>query len=41
METSKMTFYDILMWGLVFGAIGFAGHVFTLINTTITTMQAL
>lgn len=38
METNKITIFDILMWGLVVGTIGFAGHVFNLINIT---MQAL
>jgi hypothetical protein len=38
METQKFTVYDVLMWGLVIGTIGFAGHVYNAINVA---MQAL
>lgn len=38
METNKFTLCDVLMWGLVVGTIGFAGHVYNAINVA---MQAL
>jgi hypothetical protein len=38
MENTKSTVYDILMWGLVLGVIGYAGYVYQIMNVA---MQAL
>lgn len=38
MNTKLNTIYDILMWGMILGFVGFAGYVYDLINAA---MQAL